>query len=331
MQTTRPGESRSLLRWIRWGLVLVLVGAALWTLRGRLPSIEAALRATHPRWALVALASLLTLGAYAVLIESWRRTLGELGGPLAAADAAVIWFGSNLARYLPGFGWQIGLMGAMAKDRGVGVAISTGASALVAIASILTGLTVCAAGVTLLAIGPAELPSLNRSALALVTLIALALAASPWILPHVGALAARLTGRPIVLPRVTARSATIAGAGTLVAWLAYGTAFWLLARGVLPRDVPRSLAGCITVYTLSYLVGLFNPLPAGIGATEPVIILLAPQLGIASAAEATVLALFVRAWRTVMEIVPNLAVLGVASVLARGREGHDGAGSGEQE
>jgi hypothetical protein len=62
-------------------------------------------------------------------------------------------------------------------------------------------------------------------------------------------------------------------------------------------------------------------MPAGIGATEPVIILLAPQLGIASAAEATVLALFVRAWRTVIEIVPNLAVLGVAAVLARRREG----------
>ena len=310
-------RTRSLLRPLRWLLVAALVGAALWTLRGSLPSIEAALRSTHPRWTLVALASLVTLGAYAVLVESWRRCLEALGGALTPGAAAIIWFGSNLARYLPGIGWQLGLMGAMAKEQGVGLAVSTGASALVAIASILTGLAVCLAGLASLLAGGAALPSVRTEAVAVLVVGLLALAASPWLLPRAGALVTRLTGRVVVLPRLSIRSAFVAGAGTLAAWLAYGVAFWLLARAVLPGDVPRSLAGCVTLYTASYLVGLFNPMPAGIGATEPIIILLAPQLGVASAAEATVLALFVRAWRTVMETVPNLLVLGLAGIARR--------------
>jgi uncharacterized membrane protein YbhN (UPF0104 family) len=310
---------RSSLRWLRWLVVIALVAVTLWKLRDSAPSILAVLHSTRPRWALVALASLITLGAYALLIESWRRTLGELGGYLSPHDAALVWLGSNLARYLPGFGWQLGVMGAMARERGVGVALSTAASALVTIVNLLTGLAVCLAGVALLAVGPDAIPSLDTRALIVVAVGVVGLLASPWLLPGIARHVSRLTGREIAMPRVTLRSALIAGGGTFIAWLAYGVSFWLLARAVLPRDVPRSIAGCITLYTLSYLTGLFNPLPAGLGITEPVIILLAPQFGVGTTAEATVLALFVRAWRTVLETVPNLIVLGVASLRSRQR------------
>ena len=66
--------------------------------------------------------------------------LAELGAVLTIRDAALIWLGSNLARYIPGLGWQIGVMGAMAKRRQVPVAVSTGASLLTTLASSLTGL-----------------------------------------------------------------------------------------------------------------------------------------------------------------------------------------------
>lgn len=280
-------------------------------------------RSTHPRWGLVAVASVITLATYALLIESWRRVLHELGGRLAPGEAAVVWLGSNLARYIPGVGWQIGVMGAMAKERGVTVAASTGASLLATLASVLTGLAVCLAGLTLLAIGPHALPTINPRALALVVAGVAGLLLSPWLLPRVSRIASRFSGRDITLPRYSARSVIIAGAGTLVAWLAYGVSFWLLARAVLPPDVSSSLAGAITLYTFSYLVGLFNPMPAGIGVTEPVIVLLAPQLGVVpTAAEATVLALFVRAWRTVMEMAPSLIAVGIAALHRRQHEPH---------
>ena len=299
--------------------MVLLVGAALWALRGSLPTIAAAARSTHPRWGFVAMASLLTLGAYAVLIESWRRVLRELGGQLSPADAAIVWFGSNLARYLPGTGWQIGVMGAMAKERGVTVTTSTSASLLTSVVSILTGLAVCLLGLAALAAGPAAVPSLSRRAMVLVAVGVVGLAASPWLMPRVARIASRLSGRELTLPRVSGRALWIACVGTTTAWLAYGVAFALLTVAVVPGAGFRSLSGCITLYTFSYLVGWFNPMPAGIGVTEPIIVLLAPQLGVATAAEATVLALFVRAWRTVMEMGTGLAALGVATIPRAGR------------
>ena len=306
--------------------MLVLIGGALWELRGQLPSILAVWRSTHPRWGLVALASGVTLATYALLIETWRRTLVALGGRLRARDAAVIWLGSNLARYIPGIGWQIGAMGAMAQRRGVPVAVSTAASLLVTIVNTFTGLAIFLGGILLLAVAPSGVPSLNARGLTLLVFGALALLASPLLMPRLLPIVARLTGRDLTLPRFSARALLVALVGTSVAWLSYGVAFWILARAVLPGDATRSLVGCITVYTSSYLVGLFNPMPAGIGAAEPVMVLLAPQLGIATTAEATVLALFVRAWRTIMEIVPNLIVLGIASLAERDMN-HQGEGA----
>ena len=109
------------------------------------------------------------------------------------------------------------------------------------------------------------------------------------------------------------------------AWIAYGVSFWLLARAILPLGAEPSLLGCITLYTCSYLSGWFNPMPAGIGVTEPVMVLLGPQFGVASTAEMTVLALFARAVRTVLEMGPSLVALGIASMVHRDGAGESGA------
>jgi len=100
----------------------------------------------------------------------------------------------------------------------------------------------------------------------------------------------------------------VAAVSTTIAWLAYGVAFWIMARAVLPGEW-RDLPGCIAIYTASYLTGLLNPAPAGVGAAEGMMVLLAPQLGVATTAEAAVLAIVVRLWRTVLEIAPGLLAL----------------------
>jgi uncharacterized membrane protein YbhN (UPF0104 family) len=81
-----------------------------------------------------------------------------------------------------------------------------------------------------------------------------------------------------------------------------------MTRAVLPGGW-RDLPGCIAIYTASYLTGLLNPAPAGVGAAEGMMVLLAPQLGVATTAEAAVLAVVVRLWRTVLEIAPGLVAL----------------------
>jgi hypothetical protein len=283
--------------------VLALVGAAIWALRGQFPSVLAVADRVHPRWGLVTIASAVVVLTYLLLVESWRRVLGALGGVLDRGDAARIWFGSNLARWLPGAFWQLGAMTEMTRRRGVPVAVSTGAAMLVTVVNLFTGLAVACAFAF-----PVLRERFGAKGWWIVALGVAALSLAPVVVPKLGALAAKLTGREIALPRFGTRAVLVAALSTTIAWLAYGVAFWLMARAVLPRDA-RSLPGCIALYTLSYLTGLLNPAPAGIGAAEGAMVVLAPQLGVASQAEAAVLSIIVRLWRTILEIAPGIVAV----------------------
>ena len=64
-----------------------------------------------------------------------------------------------------------------------------------------------------------------------------------------------------------------------------------MTRAVLPGDAP--LGGSIALYTLSYLTGLLNPAPAGLGAAEGYGGARA-AVGVATQAEAAVLSIIVR-------------------------------------
>jgi hypothetical protein len=135
----------------------------------------------------------------------------------------------------------------------------------------------------------------------------------------VARIARALTGREIVMPRIGARALVIAAASTTIAWLAYGVAFWILTNAIF-SGVPRSVAGCIAVYTGSYLLGLLAIAPpAGLGVSDGALILLAQQFGVATVAEASVLAIFVRIWRTVLEVLPGVIALGVGTAADRER------------
>jgi uncharacterized membrane protein YbhN (UPF0104 family) len=257
----------------------------------------------HLRWSLVVAASAVVLCTYFLLIESWRRVLAVLGGVLGRADAARIWFGSNLARWLPGAFWQLGAMTEMTRRRGVPVAVSTGSAMLVTVVNLFTGLVVACAFAL-----PVLRERFGAKGWWIVAIGVIALVLAPVVVPRLGALARRLTGREIALPTFRANAVMIAAVSTTVAWLAYGVAFWLMTRAILPGDA-RSLTGCIALYTLSYLTGLLNPAPAGIGAAEGAMVVLAPQLGVATQAEAAVLSIIVRLWRTLLEVAPGVIAL----------------------
>jgi uncharacterized membrane protein YbhN (UPF0104 family) len=278
------------------------VGAALYVLRDKVADVRTAFATTRLRWGLVTLAALVVLATYALLIEGWRLVLGTMGGTLGRVDAARIWFISNLARYIPGAFWQLGAMTEMTRRRGVPVTISTSAAILITIVNLFTGLAVATA---FMATTPTMLHTRGR---VIVAAGALTLVLMPVLAPRLVALARRLTGRELVIPRLGMRPMVVAAASTTVAWLAYGVAFWIMTRAVLPGEW-RDLPGCIAIYTASYLTGLLNPAPAGVGAAEGMMVLLAPQLGVATTAEAAVLSIVVRLWRTVLEILPGLVAL----------------------
>ncbi len=89
-------------------------------------------------------------------------------------------------------------------------------------------------------------------------------------------------------------------AANLVAWVGYGSALWLLARGLLP-SVGLDPALAIAVFTASYLAGFLALFaPGGIGVREGLFILmLQGPLGIAAA---TALALASRVLLTITEL-----------------------------
>ena len=257
---------------------------------------------THPRWGLVTLAAAIVLLTYALLIEGWRWVLAALGGSLPFGAAARIWFVSNLARWIPGAFWQLGAMTEMTRRRGVPVTISTSAAILITIVNLFTGLAVATA---FMATTPTMLHARGRL---IVAACAITLVLMPVVAPRFIGLARRIMGREIAIPRLGLRPMIVAAVSTTIAWLAYGVAFWIMTRAVLPGEW-RDLPGCIAIYTASYLTGLLNPAPAGVGAAEGMMVLLAPQLGVATTAEAAVLAIVVRLWRTVLEIAPGLVAL----------------------
>ena len=88
-------------------------------------------------------------------------------------------------------------------------------------------------------------------------------------------------------------------AANAAAWLGYGTALWLLARGILP-GARLELTRSVAVFTASYLAGFLALLaPGGLGVREGLFILmLQGPLGITGA---TALAVASRLLLTVTE------------------------------
>jgi uncharacterized membrane protein YbhN (UPF0104 family) len=286
-------------------VVLALIAGAIFALRNQWPSVRRVASEIHPRWELVSLASAIVLATYAMLIESWRQVVLALGSAFARGSAASVWFVSNLARWLPGAFWQLGAMTELARRRGVPVTVSTSSAVIITIVNIFTGLLVTTA---FMATTPEMVSTRGRM---IIGIGAVVLVAFPLLAPRLVRVARRVTGRELAVPRIGFRAIVVAAISTTAAWLFYGVAFWVMTRAVLPGPW-RHLSACIAIYTASYLTGLFNPAPAGVGAAEGAMILLAPKLGVATAAEAAVLAIVVRLWRTVLEIAPGLIALAIS-------------------
>ncbi len=246
--------------------------------------------------------------AYLVLIQTWRMIVASWDRQLSFIDAARIWLVSSLGRYVPGRVWQIAAMGAMAQRAGVSPVAATGSAVMNVVVNIAAGFAVVmATGWRLLALPYAGAPAV---AFAIIVVAVVLLMVVPWLTPFVLRFAERVTGRPQVIGAPPRHAIGYAVVGNVVGWILYGVAFQLLARALFD-SAPGGLAAYVAVYTLSYLVGyLVLPAPAGVGVREASMITLMPAAGLASAAQATVLAIASRLVLTVLDIVPGLLLLG---------------------
>lgn len=314
--SARPGSSYyRLVGWLLAAVVVAFVGRRLVHDLGEL--------ATHPlpaqlRWSWIGLSGIVFVAAHAVLVQTWRTVLATWDARLPFWSAARVWSVSNLGRYLPGKIWQIGAMGAMARELGVSPIAASGSAVLGTLVNVVAGFVVAlVGGRTLL-----ERSSGGRGTVALL-IVATAfavLAAAPIVVPRLTLLIGRATGRPPLPPiRATlpARAVLYALGGNILAWLLYGAAFELFVGGMLSR-VAGGYREYLTAYTISYLLGylaLFAP--AGIGVREGAMMTVLTYAGLATRPEAALVALTSRVWLTLLEVVPGFVFWALAAARRR--------------
>jgi uncharacterized membrane protein YbhN (UPF0104 family) len=257
----------------------------------------------RPGWLL--LSAVVVWLMYAVLIVAWRVMLAAWGQRLGGWEAARIWTVSSLGKYLPGKVWAIAGMAVMSQRAGVAPWAATGSAVVLQVLAIGTGAAL--AGLT----GAGALEAAHpgaRVALALMVagaVIGVGLLLWPPLLRQL----LRFAAPGSVADRAPSVRGIVFGIlANLIAWVGYGTALWLLARGLLP-GVRLAWLPAVAVFAASYLAGFLALFaPGGIGVREGLFILMLQQpLGIGAA---TALALASRLLLTITELgaaVPFLA------------------------
>src|SRR5438046_6538321 len=288
-------------KWLWWALQLAVASVVARMVWGAIVKNWGEFRSLHvslaPRPGWIALSALVVFLTYAIQVESWRRVLAGGAQHLSYGRAARSWRGVNLGRYIPGKVWSVAGLVVLAQRAGV----ETWAAGASAVAMQALGLGTAAALVA--AATPGAASPLRLAVAALVSLATIAFLA--WDRAARGV--ARLVGstaqfRPLPLAAV-AESVGL----SLASWIAYGVAFWLLARGLgLPGALP--VARAAGVFALGYILGLLALFaPGGVGVREVVLVgLLTPALG---GGGAVALSVASRILLTLTEVVAPLCAL----------------------
>jgi glycosyltransferase 2 family protein len=308
--STSPSRARSLLRLLAALLAVAAVALAAREITAQWSAFRTSGQSLTPRWGYLLGASLLVLFVYALLIETWRRTVRAWDSELAFGDAARIWFISNLGRYLPGKVWQIGAMGVMAREQGVSALAATGSALVINLVNLL-------AGFGLVAVTGARFFNQRATSVVLLVALVVGVALAPRLLPPVARLAGRLVQRNLALPHLPASAVWTATAGCLVAWCLYGIAFQIFVAGIL-GSAPGATTSYIAAFTGSYLVGyiaLFAP--GGLGVREYTLVESLGRLGLQTAGGAGVVSLASRLWLTILEVLPGVCLLALGAIRGR--------------
>ena len=284
------------IRVLQWVLGLAIVGFAARSLIRNWDQ----LRAQPLEWNLepgwIVLSALVVWLMYALLIAAWRRMLSAWGRGLDPWSAARIWTVSSLGKYLPGKVWAVAGMAIMAQRAGIGAGPATGSAVILQVLAIGTGAAVV--GLTgwsaLRAVYPGAATGL--AVLLGTAVVAIGLLLWPGFVDRALRIAAP-AAEPVRPPTGAVVFGIVANA---IAWVGYGLALWLLARGLLPR-AELGLLPAIAVFTASYLAGFLALFaPGGIGVREGVFILmLQGPIGIGAA---TALAVASRLLLTITEL-----------------------------
>lgn len=284
------------LRVLQWLLGLAIIVFALRSLVRNWDELRAQPLewSIQPGWIL--LSAIVVWSMYALLIAAWQRMLLAWGRGLDLWSASRIWTVSSLGKYLPGKIWAVAGMAVMAQRAGIGAGPATGSAIILQILAIGTG-----AAVAVLTGWGSLRDNYPGAGTGLVVLLAAATAGIGLFLwPRMMHRVLRIAAPDVAAVNPPAGALLFGLVANVVAWVGYGLALWLLARGLLP-EAGLGLLRAIAVFTASYLAGFLALFaPGGIGVREGVFILmLQGPIGIGAA---TALAIASRLLLTVTEL-----------------------------
>jgi len=255
-----------------------------------------------PAWLVASV--LVVFTSYAVLIEAWRRVVLSMGQQLAYLTAARIWFLASLGKYVPGKVWAIAGAAVLAQRAGVDPAVAVAGALVLQVLALGSGAAVVAltARDAFQTVGQGA--GLVAAAVILMSVAGVAVLTSQPLLDRIGRLLPGSWPRLRAIPPAVVAAAFVANT---LAWIGYGVALLLLARGLLP-GVNLGLPQAVGVFTCSYLVGFLALFaPGGLGPRESVFLLmLAGDIGLKPAAA---LALASRLLLTGTEVLPAVPLL----------------------
>ncbi|MEP6796690.1 MAG: lysylphosphatidylglycerol synthase domain-containing protein [Lapillicoccus sp.] len=295
-------QASTLRKYAGLGLMILVVGAALWAIGRNGESVVETVRRVGAGGVLLSLgAGLIGIGATGV---QWRTVLDGLGVHLAGPDAVRVFFVSQLGKYLPGSVWPIVMQMEAGRERGASRKTVLAGNVITLAISLTTGLVL--AGLLLPFAYPEALQRYWWALAALPLVIVLAL---PQTLPFLLDKALRLVRRPPLGVQMTVGATLRASAWSVVSWVGLGVHLAVLASAV-NGFTPSLLALGIGGMALAVTAGvLFIPSPAGAGLREVVLGFVLVAVMTSGQAVAVVVA------SRVLLILTDLILAGAAAML----------------
>jgi uncharacterized membrane protein YbhN (UPF0104 family) len=279
--------------WLRAGLLVLVVGLAVWGLASQWTNVRADL--AKLAWYDVTGAALAAIAGLGGMMLAWRALLADLGSPLRLPAAIRVMFIGQLGKYVPGAVWAVAAQVELARDYQIPRRRSATASVVAMALTLVVGMI--AAGVTL----PLTSADAARHYWWVLALTPLAVACLwPPVIKYVLDRALKLARRAPLEKAVSFRGMAKALGWTVLGWLLFGVHAWLLISEFAGRD-GRTFTLALGGYALAWAVGfLIIFIPGGIGAREVALIaVLAPVM---SSASALVVALISRVVMTIGDL-----------------------------
>jgi uncharacterized membrane protein YbhN (UPF0104 family) len=288
-------------RWVKIAAQIIVISLSIFYLYSQYQGAGDIIEMVDFDYQILTLALVLTILAVFLGALGWSFTLITLSQPVPIKDGIRIHLLSNLAKYIPGYAWQL-----------IGKAYLTN---LQGVSGVFVGISIITELVQMVGIGFGLALVLVPSELSIY-----------WLdfLPQLDALFLRILGAiilitlPIIVNTILKRTSRLpAGAevqplmlfysycSIFVGWLVFGLAFWLIGYSI--NQLPITfLPGFVFTLAASIIIGLaIIIVPGSIGVRESIMVFLLTGIGIL-APIAVLIAVISRFMVTISEVVSYL-------------------------